>query len=146
METVYVVVTARHPSGDVAGASFTKDRMWFSHMSSSDSWLLRDCTGGFSDRKKQLDDAYGEDGWEAVLVDTKQVNGLPVEIQHHFFDKDNPPPPTTPVQESPLDACAIDGHEPSSVVRDGTGMAVRAVCYCGSVSWLPFVPAYKTDG
>lgn len=77
---VYVVITGRFGS-DYAGVSLTADRVWFQHVSSSTGWLVRDTTGGFSDRKAELDAAYPE-GWEAVLID--KGDPMPEEIAHHF--------------------------------------------------------------
>ena len=78
---VYVVATGRWRSGDIVGVSVTADRIWFQHVSSSLSWLKRDTTDGWSDRKHQLQQAY-PDGYEVIVVGPDDA--LPPEIAHHF--------------------------------------------------------------
>lgn len=83
---IYVVVESVWTTGDVSGTSVTVDRVWFSHMSSNRAWLLRDCTGGFADRRAELDAAY-PGGWEPVLLDVGAE--IPTEIQHHFRERED---------------------------------------------------------
>lgn len=70
---VYVVVEGEWASGDVGGCLLldTGEVPW-SHMSSSKTWLTRDLTIGFADRRAELERRY-PDGYETVLIDTDGV-------------------------------------------------------------------------
>ena len=84
MTTVYVVETSRWGT-DICGVSVTADRVWFSHVSSSPSYLRRDTTDGWPDRRLELEAAY-PDGYKVVYVTGDDE--LPAEIAHHFGSKD----------------------------------------------------------
>ncbi len=77
---VYVVVTDTWRNGDVYGLSATAEKVWYQHVSSNISFLVRDTTSNFG-RSKVFAEAFPE-GIEVVLVDVGDT--IPEEIAHHF--------------------------------------------------------------
>jgi len=66
--TVYVVPEYQMSSGDVGGCLLRDNgEVPWSHMSSSVSWLQRDLTNGFADRREQLN-AWYPNGYDVVVV------------------------------------------------------------------------------
>jgi hypothetical protein len=80
---VYIILTGGFPdSTDIAGTLYTAEKgpLW-SHVSSSLSWLQRDLTVGFGDRRAQLDEMF-PDGYDTVLVE--RDDQVPPEVARYF--------------------------------------------------------------
>lgn len=65
---VYAVVTAKYGHSDVGGQLFDhKGEPLWSHLSSSEGWLWRDLTTGFTDRREALEAKYPE-GYDVMCL------------------------------------------------------------------------------
>lgn len=86
--TLYVVPHTKWPSGDIAGALVSPDKIWWDHMSSNLDWLVRDLTTSFTERREQLAATY-PDGVNLVIVGFEDGT-IPPEIAHHFRHEEVP--------------------------------------------------------
>lgn len=81
--SIYVVVTGRLGHGDVAGVLVVDGKPLWSHLSSSVTYLKRDLTDGFGDRKEELERRF-PDGYNVEVFDLPEGDKLPDDIAHLF--------------------------------------------------------------
>lgn len=81
MSEVYIVVLAKHSSGDVSGVLADQQGILWGHTSSSMDFLKGDLTTTFTERRMTLEDRY-PDGYEVVVLDNDEP--LPDVIAAYF--------------------------------------------------------------